>query len=48
MKKTVLAFSRITAQMTERLQQDFEVIVPNPKQGISPPSSTKPCPGPMA
>lgn len=33
MKKTVLAFSRITAQMTERLQQDFEVIVPNPKQG---------------
>lgn len=33
MKKTVLAFSRITPEMTERLQQDFEVIVPNPKHG---------------
>ena len=33
MKKTVLAFSRITAPMIERLQQDFDVIVPNPKQG---------------
>jgi len=33
MKKTVLAFSRITPDMVERLQQDFTVIVPNPKQG---------------
>ncbi|MEX5540278.1 2-hydroxyacid dehydrogenase [Pseudomonas poae] len=33
MKKTVLAFSRITAPMIERLQQDFEVIAPNPKHG---------------
>ncbi|WP_416422593.1 D-glycerate dehydrogenase [Pseudomonas sp. App30] len=33
MKKTVLAFSRITPPMVERLQQDFDVIVPNPKQG---------------
>lgn len=33
MKKTVLAFSRITPAMVERLQQDFDVIVPNPKQG---------------
>lgn len=33
MKKTVLAFSRITAPMIERLQQDFDVIVPNPKLG---------------
>ena len=33
MKKTVLAFSRVTAQMVERLQQDFDVIVPNPKNG---------------
>lgn len=33
MKKTVLAFSRITAPMVERLQQDFNVIVPNPKLG---------------
>ncbi|NBA95050.1 D-glycerate dehydrogenase [Pseudomonas sp. R5(2019)] len=33
MKKTVLAFSRITAPMAERLQQDFNVIIPNPKQG---------------
>jgi gluconate 2-dehydrogenase len=33
MKKTVLAFSRVTPEMIERLQQDFEVIVPNPKLG---------------
>lgn len=33
MKKTVLAFSRITPAMVERLQQDFEVIVPDPKKG---------------
>jgi len=33
MRKTVLAFSRITPQMVERLEQDFDVIVPNPKQG---------------
>ncbi|MBV6289230.1 2-hydroxyacid dehydrogenase [Pseudomonas aegrilactucae] len=33
MKKTVLAFSRITAPMVERLQQDFNVIVPNPRLG---------------
>ncbi|MGC1330463.1 2-hydroxyacid dehydrogenase [Pseudomonas sp.] len=33
MKKTVLAFSRITPPMVERLQQDFDVIVPNPKSG---------------
>ncbi|AZF19818.1 Glyoxylate reductase [Pseudomonas sp. R4-35-07] len=33
MKKTVLAFSRVTPPMIERLQQDFEVIAPNPKQG---------------
>ena len=33
MKKTVLAFSRITPVMVERLQQDFEVIVPDPKKG---------------
>jgi gluconate 2-dehydrogenase len=33
MKKTVLAFSRITLAMVERLQQDFDVIVPDPKQG---------------
>lgn len=33
MKKTVLAFSRITPPMAERLQQDFNVIVPNPKNG---------------
>jgi gluconate 2-dehydrogenase len=33
MKKTVLAFSRITPAMVERLEQDFEVIVPNPKNG---------------
>ena len=33
MKKTVLAFSRITPPMAERLEQDFNVIVPNPKNG---------------
>ncbi|MHC6224095.1 2-hydroxyacid dehydrogenase [Pseudomonas sp. X10] len=33
MKKTVLAFSRVTPATVERLQQDFTVIVPNPKQG---------------
>jgi gluconate 2-dehydrogenase len=33
MKKTVLAFSRITPAMAERLQHDFNVIVPNPKLG---------------
>ncbi|HGA2318699.1 TPA: 2-hydroxyacid dehydrogenase [Pseudomonas putida] len=33
MKKTVLAFSRITPAMAEHLQQDFNVIVPNPKLG---------------
>jgi gluconate 2-dehydrogenase len=33
MRKTVLAFSRITPQMVERLEQDFDVIVPNPKLG---------------
>ncbi|UFH48612.1 2-hydroxyacid dehydrogenase [Pseudomonas sp. KNUC1026] len=33
MKKTVLAFSRITPEMVTRLEQDFEVIVPNPKAG---------------
>lgn len=33
MKKTVLAFSRVTPAMIERLQQDFEVIAPNPKLG---------------
>jgi gluconate 2-dehydrogenase len=33
MKKTVLAFSRITPAMVERLQQDFNVIVPDPKKG---------------
>ena len=33
MKKTVLAFSRITPEMAERLRQDFEVIVPDPKKG---------------
>jgi gluconate 2-dehydrogenase len=31
MKKTVLAFSRVTPPMIERLQQEFDVIVPNPK-----------------
>lgn len=33
MKKTVLAFSRITPEMVTRLEQDFEVIVPDPKAG---------------
>ncbi len=33
MKKTVLAFSRVTPAMVERLRQDFEVIVPDPKRG---------------
>ena len=33
MKKTVLAFSRVSPAMVESLQQDFNVIVPNPKQG---------------
>lgn len=33
MKKTVLAFSRVTPEMVERLQQDFEVIVPDPAKG---------------
>ena len=33
MKKTVLAFSRVSPEMVERLQQDFNVIVPNPKLG---------------
>jgi len=33
MKKTVLAFSRVTPAMVERLRQDFEVIVPDPKHG---------------
>lgn len=33
MKKTVLAFSRLTPAMAERLQADFNVIVPNPTQG---------------
>ena len=33
MKKTVLAFSRVTPEMVEHLQLDFNVIVPNPKQG---------------
>ncbi|NWB46826.1 2-hydroxyacid dehydrogenase [Pseudomonas gingeri] len=33
MKKTVLAFSRVTPAMIEQLRQDFEVIVPDPKLG---------------
>ena len=33
MKKNVLAFSRVTPAVVERLQQDFNVIVPDPKQG---------------
>lgn len=32
-KKTVLAFSRVPPEMIERLQQDFNVIAPNPKLG---------------
>ncbi|HEY0285705.1 MAG TPA: D-glycerate dehydrogenase [Pseudomonas sp.] len=33
MKKTVLAFSRVSPEMAERLQQDFNVIIPDPKNG---------------
>jgi len=33
MKKTVLAFSRITPAMIERLREEFEVIIPDPKLG---------------
>lgn len=33
MKKNVLAFSRVTPAVIERLQQDFNVVVPDPKQG---------------
>lgn len=33
MKKTVLAFSRVSPDMVERLSQDFNVIVPDPKKG---------------
>ncbi len=33
MKKTVLAFSRISPAMVARLEQDFTVIVPDPKKG---------------
>ncbi|MBV6750154.1 D-glycerate dehydrogenase [Pseudomonas chlororaphis] len=33
MKKTVLAFSRVTPAMIEVLRKDFEVIVPDPKLG---------------
>jgi gluconate 2-dehydrogenase len=33
MKKTVLAFSRVSPEMAERLQQDFDVIIPDPKKG---------------
>ncbi|RMQ50668.1 D-isomer specific 2-hydroxyacid dehydrogenase protein [Pseudomonas cichorii] len=33
MKKTVLAFSRVSPEMAERLAQDFNVIVPDPKLG---------------
>ena len=33
MKKTVLAFSRVSPDMAERLSQDFNVIVPDPKLG---------------
>ncbi|MBJ9975811.1 D-glycerate dehydrogenase [Pseudomonas sp. S75] len=33
MKKTVLAFSRITPAMAERLREDFDVILPDPKLG---------------
>jgi gluconate 2-dehydrogenase len=33
MKKTVLAFSRVSPEMAERLQQDFTVIIPDPKKG---------------
>lgn len=33
MKKTVLAFSRVSPEMAQRLQQDFNVIIPDPKKG---------------
>jgi gluconate 2-dehydrogenase len=33
MKKTVLAFSRVSPELAERLQQDFNVIIPDPKKG---------------
>lgn len=33
MKKTVLAFSRVSPEMAERLSQDFNVIIPDPKKG---------------
>jgi len=33
MKKTVLAFSRVSPEMAERLARDFNVIVPDPKLG---------------
>jgi gluconate 2-dehydrogenase len=33
MKKTVLAFSRVSPEMAKRLQQDFNVIIPDPKKG---------------
>ncbi len=33
MKKTVLAFSRVSPEMAERLQQDFNVTIPDPKKG---------------
>jgi gluconate 2-dehydrogenase len=33
MKKTVLAFSRVSPEMAERLERDFNVIVPDPKLG---------------
>lgn len=33
MKKTVLAFSRVSPQMAERLREDFNVIVPDPALG---------------
>ncbi|MCF5598850.1 bifunctional glyoxylate/hydroxypyruvate reductase B, partial [Pseudomonas syringae] len=33
MKKTVLAFSRVSPEMAERLSQDFNVIVPDSKKG---------------
>ncbi|SEQ45216.1 gluconate 2-dehydrogenase [Pseudomonas sp. NFACC02] len=33
MKKTVLAFSRVSPEMAERLRQDFNVIIPDPKKG---------------
>lgn len=33
MKKNVLAFSRVTPAVVERLQQDFNVVVPDPKEG---------------